>query len=974
MTANEPGQPSESPVEPWRRPGLWRSASGQGSVGTTAASRPLTTHPARSASGEQSHLHRTAVQSSYPRAKHTPAASLSSLGPNATPPHVPLPSPDPTPNRGRARAGTLPSRFGSTTSGLRTPHDEVVSAGRWHFPHTSPLAQNDPFAPPMFASVPDMMQAAPPPPAFEPFARLPQDRAQTDPALLPSSLSDADTSGLVKTLDYLGLSDAPAVEEPGAFAPTRERAATDAALLGPTRTSVAPGGPVRAPLLARPPSLSANTMRHRLSQLPLGAQDVFSEDQNRPRATSMGTLDRPSVDVGDVRRVPSPAVPIGRVPSPAAAASPARAPGHGRLRADTIAALSGPDGRQRTELELQRTAHGHREDDALGHLAQPLSRVAGGPRMRSMTIASGAAPRAADAERNLYLSQLSGQASTRVLLRLFEPYGVIDDILLFPEHHGAVIQFRDAQHARAAHDAGVAFIGPYLVELLSDQRQPPLFSRAEGDWSRQGAADSTPPHRARHGGTASIVPSSDKGGIPLPAEHVVALAPEQQRAFGDTLHFRTGSDPQVGSLETPETRTYHASIPPVNDGGRPSRRFDNARFRELRKNMESGQMSQAQADTVATEHLDVIVELSSNYIGNTVVQRFFEQCSEEVKTRMLERIAPHLATIGTHKNGTWAAQKIIDCAKTDEQQLLITRHLQPYVPALLLDQFGNYVVQCVLPFGFPRATFILDAMVDRCWEIAQGRFGARSMRTVLEHASVPRAQLKRVAMAVILNCVPLATSANGALLLTWLLETSGLEGAMGQLAPRFVPHLAQLCTHKLASVTILRIVCQSAEPGAATLLLRSIFDLPQASVLEEILLDLVHGSQLIAKALQSPVLSPDAYTECVDAVAAILLRHDLVGAPAYRRLAEQVGLALPDTARMSPTHLRVGKTEGPERPALMNPVDGIPPILPPSYGPTGGDGARFGVSTMPYAGPPFDIHGPDAAPRGALAPGAPPPR
>lgn len=197
---------------------------------------------------------------------------------------------------------------------------------------------------------------------------------------------------------------------------------------------------------------------------------------------------------------------------------------------------------------------------------------------------------------------------------------------------------------------------------------------------------------------------------------------------------------------------------------------------------------------------------------------------------------------------------------------------------------------------------------------------------------------------------------------------------MSQLAPRFVPHLAQLCTHKLASVTILRIVCQSAEPGAATLLLRSIFDLPQASVLEEILLDLVHGSQLVAKALQSPVLSPDAYTECVDAVAAILLRHDLVGAPAYRRLAEQVGLALPDTARMSPTHLRVGKTEGPERPALMNPVDGIPPILPPSYGPTGGDGARFGVSTMPYAGPPFDIHGPDAAPRGALAPGAPPPR
>lgn len=34
---------------------------------------------------------------------------------------------------------------------------------------------------------------------------------------------------------------------------------------------------------------------------------------------------------------------------------------------------------------------------------------------------------------------------------------------------------------------------------------------------------------------------------------------------------------------------------------------------------------------------------------------------------MLEKIAPHLATIGIHKNGTWAAQKIIDCAKTPAQ-------------------------------------------------------------------------------------------------------------------------------------------------------------------------------------------------------------------------------------------------------------------------------------------------------------------
>jgi protein JSN1 len=62
---------------------------------------------------------------------------------------------------------------------------------------------------------------------------------------------------------------------------------------------------------------------------------------------------------------------------------------------------------------------------------------------------------------------------------------------------------------------------------------------------------------------------------------------------------------------------------------------------------------------------------------------------------MLERITPHLAMIGIHKNGTWAAQKIIECVQSPEEVALIAQNLRPYAPPLLLDQFGNYVVQCV---------------------------------------------------------------------------------------------------------------------------------------------------------------------------------------------------------------------------------------------------------------------------------------
>ena len=100
---------------------------------------------------------------------------------------------------------------------------------------------------------------------------------------------------------------------------------------------------------------------------------------------------------------------------------------------------------------------------------------------------------------------------------------------------------------------------------------------------------------------------------------------------------------------------------------------------------------------------------------------------------MLERIAPHLAMIGIHKNGTWAAQKIIECVQSPEEASLIGQYLRPYVPPLLLDQFGNYVVQLVVLFRL-RAS-VSDCFIDAAsasglpgtnscsmpWSIACGR-------------------------------------------------------------------------------------------------------------------------------------------------------------------------------------------------------------------------------------------------------------
>jgi len=101
-------------------------------------------------------------------------------------------------------------------------------------------------------------------------------------------------------------------------------------------------------------------------------------------------------------------------------------------------------------------------------------------------------------------------------------------------------------------------------------------------------------------------------------------------------------------------------------------------------------MTVEETDQVAGDFLDgEIVDLASDWLGNTVgirtpnpvlvaylgmlqvVQKLFEKCSPTPRFAMLERITPHLAMIGIHKNGTRAAQKIIECVQTPEDIGLI---------------------------------------------------------------------------------------------------------------------------------------------------------------------------------------------------------------------------------------------------------------------------------------------------------------
>ncbi|EFX00102.1 RNA-binding protein [Grosmannia clavigera kw1407] len=336
--------------------------------------------------------------------------------------------------------------------------------------------------------------------------------------------------------------------------------------------------------------------------------------------------------------------------------------------------------------------------------------------------------------------------------------------------------------------------------------------------------------------------------------------------------------------------TFVDEIPPIPEPSN-TRVYDAPKLRDIRKRIDNQSLSTAEIEQIAVEMLPEIAELASDYLGNTVVQKLFEHCSDDLRDAMLAEIAPHLAEIGVHKNGTWAAQKIIDVCKSPQQMSVIVEHIHPYTVPLFLDQYGNYVLQGCLKFGAPYNDYIFETMLSRLWEIAQGRFGARAMRACLESHHSTKDQQRMLAAAIALNSVQLATNANGALLLTWFLDTCTFPQRRTVLAPQLVPYLVHLCTHKVAYLTVLKVVNQKTEPEARDTILKALFATANDQVLEQILSDNACGATLIYKIITTPFFEESVRNQVVDSVKAVLVRIKAQPSQGYKRLMDEVGLS-----------------------------------------------------------------------------------
>ena len=541
--------------------------------------------------------------------------------------------------------------------------------------------------------------------------------------------------------------------------------------------------------------------------------------------------------------------------------------------------------------------------------------------------------------RALWLGNIPSSTTVSSLNVIFSNYGTIESTRVLTHKNCGFVNYMEtdsARNAKAALNGKEIFPGAGPVRI--GYAKVPSATATPGH-NGLFPSPSPDPHAKSHEEAGLSSSPSKADGTKSETANAPLTTPELPDIRGDIVQIVK----DLGATDEEQLRiseqvdvaiannNYVDEIPPVEEPSH-SRVHDAPRLREIRKRIDNNSCSQAEIEEIAMNMLPEIAELSSDYLGNTVVQKLFEFCSEPTKEAMLREIAPHLAKIGVHKNGTWAAQKIIDVARTPTLQKMVVDALRPYAMALFLDQFGNYVMQGCLRYQSPLNNFIFEVMLSRLWDLAQGRFGARAMRACLESHYATKDQQRMVAATIALHSVQLATNANGALLLTWFLDTCTFPRRRTVLAPRLVPHIVHLCTHKVAYLTVLKIINQRNEPEARDTVLQALFFSPNDQVLEDILVDQNCGATLIFKVLTTPFFDEKIRAEVVQNVRNVLIRIKAQPAQGYKRLMDEVNLSTRGGGGGGHSHRDHSQTRSAKEspaPSTVNPAGqfygGVPP-------------------------------------------------
>lgn len=195
-----------------------------------------------------------------------------------------------------------------------------------------------------------------------------------------------------------------------------------------------------------------------------------------------------------------------------------------------------------------------------------------------------------------------------------------------------------------------------------------------------------------------------------------------------------------------------------------------------------------------------IVELMADPFGNYLIQKLFENVSDDQRLILVKNSAADLFKIALDPHGTRALQKLVECVTLREESDLVIQSLAPHVVSLSRDLNGNHVVQRCLQKLKPKDNqFIFDAASEHCAEIAMHRHGCCVLQRCLDHGDASQRRQLSVKVAEIATVLSLDPFGN---YVVQYVLSRGNETSIAIILDHILANIIHLSLHKFGSNVI----------------------------------------------------------------------------------------------------------------------------------------------------------------------------
>ena len=282
--------------------------------------------------------------------------------------------------------------------------------------------------------------------------------------------------------------------------------------------------------------------------------------------------------------------------------------------------------------------------------------------------------------------------------------------------------------------------------------------------------------------------------------------------------------------------------------------IDGVQLRELRRTVEN---SPEEIPAILEKLMKArdLKELAVDSYGNILLQKIVERAQGREQILLLNSLKGAVSEIAMNKNGTWVIQKLITTAADFSVQSGIFEELKDRTVELLEDQFGNYVIQCILaaglPFGDENLKLIIEKIIQNSRKLAVGKFSSRALKSILDSSNLERQKL--IAQALAKESVLLSVDPNGAVVIQWILD-SELPGKTGLITGQLQGRLAQVALTKQGGVIVARIIGSSDEPNYRDSAILELYELTNDSNVSSSFKSVGHLDSLLAEPATCSIL------------------------------------------------------------------------------------------------------------------------